>query len=132
MTERDGFCETCGQRALWVVAETGPPARLALFCDEHIEMASVAPLAAVEAGVHACSDAGDGVMAAVWQTISDRYPGPVRLDADLRARAGLSLDASWDVLRRPPMNATHIGITARIPNWPQSPPPDEELRDEDD
>jgi hypothetical protein len=124
MPERDGFCETCGHVASWVVAETGPPARLAFFCEEHVGIASVAPLAAVEDAVQACSGAGDAVLAAVWQNVSDRYPDPVRLDADLRALAGIPPDASWNILRRPPMSATKIGITTRIPNWPPSPPGD--------
>jgi hypothetical protein len=38
-------------------------------------------MAAVEdADTYSC--AGDGVLAAVWQSVSDRYPDPVRLDAD--------------------------------------------------
>ena len=132
MTEHDGFCETCGYRASWVMAEAGPPTRLTFFCEEHIGIASLAPLAAVEDAVHACSGAGDGVLAAVWQSVSDRYPDPVRLDADLRARAGIPPVASWDILRRPPMSANQIGITARIQNWPHSPPGDDQPHDEDE
>jgi hypothetical protein len=131
MTEQGGFCEACGHRASWVMAETGPPARLAFFCEEHIEIASRAPLAAIEDAVHACSGANDCLLTAVWQRISDRYPDPVRLDADLRAQAGIPPFASWDVLRRPPMSATHIGITARIQNWPHSPRDDERPHDDD-
>jgi hypothetical protein len=121
MIEHDSLCEACGHRASWVMAETGPPTRLAFFCEEHIAIAS-APLAAVADALHACSDARDGVLATVWQSLSDGYPDPVRLDAELRARAGMPPDASWDILRRLPMSATRIGVTTRIPNWPQSPP----------
>jgi hypothetical protein len=119
--EHDSFCETCGGRASWVTAEMGPPTRLAFFCEEHIGIASVASRAAVAEAVRAYSAASDGVLAAVWQRVSDRYPDPVRLDADLRARAGIPPGASWDVLRRPPMSANQIGITTRIPTWPRSP-----------
>jgi hypothetical protein len=121
MTEHDGFCETCGRPASWVMAEMGPPTRLALFCEEHIGAASGAPLAAVEEAVHACSDASDLVLAAVWQRVSDRYPDPVRLDADLRTRTGIPPVASWNILRRPPMSAGQIGITTRIQTWPSAP-----------
>jgi hypothetical protein len=123
MTEPESFCEACGQRASWAMAETGPPTRLAFYCEEHIATTS-APIAAVADALHACSDAKDGVLTAVWQSLSDQYPDPVRLDADLRARAGIPADASWDTLRRLPMSATRIGVTTRIPNWPQSPPSD--------
>jgi hypothetical protein len=112
------------------MAETGPPVRLAFFCDEHIGIASVAPLAAVEDAVHACSR--DSVLAAVWQSVSDRYPDPVRLDAELRARAGIPPAGSWDTLRRPPMSASKFGITARIQDWPHSPPGDDQPHDEDE
>jgi hypothetical protein len=132
MTEHDGFCETCGHRASWVIAETGPPARLAFFCDEHVGIASLAPLPAVEDAVNVCSGAGDSVLAAVWQSVLDRYPDSVRLDADLRARAGIPPLASWDILRRTPMSANKIGITTRIQNWPHSPQGDDQPRDEDD
>ena len=132
MTEHDGFCETCGHRASWVIAETGPPARLAFFCDEHVGIASLAPRPAVEDAVNVCSGAGDSVLAAVWQSVLDRYPDSVRLDADLRARAGIPPLASWDILRRTPMSANKIGITTRIQNWPHSPPGDDQPHDEDD
>jgi hypothetical protein len=105
------------------MAEIGPPTRLAFFCDEHRATASAPPAAVVDA-LHACSDARDGVLTIVWQSLSDNYPEPVRLDADLRARAGLPADASWDTLRRLPMSANRIGVTTRIPNWPPSPPSD--------
>jgi hypothetical protein len=132
MTEHDGFCETCGHRASWVIAETGPPARLAFFCDEHVGIASLAPRPAVEDAVNVCSGAGDSVLAAVWQSVLDRYPDSVRLDADLRARAGIPPLASWDILRRTPMSANKIGITTRIQNWPHSPPGDDQPHDEDE
>src|ERR1700738_4222005 len=103
MTEHDGFCEACGNPASWVMAEAGPPTRLAFFCEEHIGIASLATLAAVRDAVDACSGAMDGILAAVWQRVSDRYPDPLRLDADLRDRAGIPPLASWDILRRPPM-----------------------------
>jgi hypothetical protein len=105
------------------MAETGPPTRLAFFCDEHITTAS-APREAVADALDACADARDGVLTTVWQTLSDQYPDPVRLDSDLRARAGIPADARWDILRRLPMSATRIGITTRIPNWLQPPSSD--------
>jgi hypothetical protein len=125
MAEHDGFCETCGNRATWVMAETGPPARLAFFCEEHVALASLAPMAAVEDAIYACTDARDAVLTAVWQSVSDRYPDPVRLDDDLRTRAGMPAAGSWDVLRRLPMSPNTIGITHRIKDWPPSPPGDE-------
>jgi hypothetical protein len=121
MTEQDSFCETCGQLALWVIAEMGPPARLAFFCDEHVGAATVAPKVAVEDAVQACTAASDTALAAAWQSVADRYPDPVALDAALRAKAGLPAEANWDVLRRPPMSVTNIGIATRIQNPP--PPP---------
>jgi hypothetical protein len=117
MTEHDAFCETCSHRAPWVIAAMGPPARLAFFCEEHIGLASLAPLAAIEDAVLACFGARDGALAAVWQSVSDRYPEPVRLDADLRARAGIPSAVSWDIIRRPPMSVNQIGITTRIQSF---------------
>jgi hypothetical protein len=81
------------------MAETGPTARLAFFCEEHLRMASLAPMAAVEdADTYSC--AGDGVLAAVWESVSDRYPDPVRLVptcalglASHPSRAGISSGA---------------------------------------
>jgi hypothetical protein len=122
MTEHDSFCERCGQRAVWVMAEMGPPARLAFFCEEHIGAAPVAPRAAVADAVQACAAARDSVLAAAWQSVSDRYPDPVPLDATLRAKAGIPAGANWDVLRRPPMSATNLGISSRIQNPPHLPP----------
>jgi hypothetical protein len=122
MTENDSFCETCGQRATSIIAEEGPPARLAFFCDEHVGAATVAPRAAVEDALQACTAASDSALAAAWQSVSDRYPDPVPLDAALRAKAGIPAGTSWDVLRRPPMSATNLGISARIQNPPYLPP----------
>jgi len=84
-------------------------------------MASGAPREAVVDAGCACSAAGDGVLAGVWQSVLDEFPDPLRLDADLRARTGMPLAASWNILRRPPMSATQIGITTRIQTWPRSP-----------